>query len=92
MASTARPTTPRSSRITAEGGPDFKVAPLTSKEFVAGLTTQVSAATAQYFWEQGWSPDVLLLVLVRKVTLTFKNGAEYHFVGAIRLLPQPRRP
>jgi len=32
---------------------------------------------------------VLLLVLVRKVTLTSKNGAEYHFVGAIDYYQAP---
>lgn len=81
--------TPKSITITpslgVEGGPDFTISPLTSREFFTGLTTQVAPSTLKYYWDQGWPRTLLLRLLVREIYfegLMDKEGRPVRLRGA----------
>lgn len=49
--------------------PSYDVAVLDTKEFMSGITTPVDMKTLKYYWDQGWSQQMLLFLFVRKIEL-----------------------
>jgi hypothetical protein len=49
--------------------PSYDVAVLDTKEFMSGITTPVEMKTLKYYWDQGWSQQMLLFLFVRKIDL-----------------------
>lgn len=49
--------------------PSYDVAVLDTKEFMSGITTPVDMKTLKYYWDQGWSRQMLLFLFVRKIEL-----------------------
>jgi hypothetical protein len=47
--------------------PSYDVAVLDTKEFMSGITTPVDMKTLKYYWDQGWSRQMLLYLFVRKI-------------------------
>jgi hypothetical protein len=49
--------------------PSYDVAVLDTKEFMSGITTPVDMKTLKYYWDQGWSRQMLLFLFVRRIEL-----------------------
>jgi hypothetical protein len=58
------------------GGPTYDVGVLATKEFISGIMTPVNPSLFKYYWDQGYSRKVLLLLFVREIRLggsTYEN-------------------
>jgi len=64
-----------------KNSPLFDVAVLNTKEFTNGIMTPVPMKTIEYYWSQGWHPDMLLHLFIRRIDIIDKEGKvlkEYH--------------
>jgi hypothetical protein len=46
----------------------FDVGVLDSSEFIRGITTPIELSLLHYYWQQGWSKELLLLLFVKHLT------------------------
>ena len=51
------------------GTSSFDVGALDTDDFMRGITSAVNVQTIAHYWGQGWSPELLWFLLVRKVEL-----------------------
>jgi hypothetical protein len=63
--------------VEASDAPSFDVAVLDSQEFTRGIMTPLRFETAEYFWDQGFNRELLLLLAVERVEIVCpgRNGA-----------------
>lgn len=69
-----------------KSSPNFDVAVLESKEFVRGITRPIASATFEYYWSQGWKPELLLHLFVREARLGDSGVTNYPADPGERLL------
>jgi hypothetical protein len=54
--------------------PTFTLAVLDTQEFMRGFLTPLGKDVLNYYWTQGWPPELLLYLLVQRVELQEENG------------------
>jgi len=54
--------------------PILDVSVLDTKEFTNGIMTPVPMKTIEYYWRQGWYPEILLHLFIRRIEIIDKEG------------------
>lgn len=63
--------------VSLGSGISLEYKPLNSQEFFRGITTTVKMKTVDYYLDQGWPAEMILLMLVREIKLD-KTDEEVH--------------
>ncbi len=69
--------------------PSFDVAVLDSQSFTRGIMTPLTFELVEYFWDQGFSRDVLFFLAVERIELECRNAGEVRSMELINEVGVP---